>query len=54
MARHSSASASRAASSQRFSRIERESSTHSSTWYFRLLGLVRRIQILSLRKPEAM
>ena len=24
------------------------------TWYWRLAGLVRRSQILSLRKPEAM
>ena len=27
---------------------------HAITWYWRLAGLVRRSQILSLRKPDAM
>jgi hypothetical protein len=34
--------------------MERESSTTSITWYWRLEGLVRRSQILSFLKPEAM
>ena len=34
--------------------IDSESSMQTITWYWRLAGLVRRSQILSLRKPEAM
>ena len=35
-------------------RMLSESSMATMTWYCRLDGLVRRSQILSLRKPEAM
>jgi len=51
---HSSASASHASPPAPVERIDSESSMQSITWYCRWDGFVRRSQILSFRKPEAM